>query len=229
MEDWLNWTIYFSPVVLGDVLELSCPQMAQAWRHIRLAVIYYTKGSVMHSSLTQHDKDSASLAASKHLWDAAVILQTVCPMSMCTLNLRLVVVYSRMQEQHTGAIWTTVEMWIERMIQHLKSNTVMETLHMPEIVTGNEYLLKLRLEELSREVSDVQTHVHTMLQGIRVASCLGERSGTPDDESLVTYLQCKVPTPRTSSGAYLHFVVLEFNCLQPLQNDSFTLNPHSMP
>ena len=219
MEDWLNWTIYFSPVVLGDVLELSCPQMAVAWRHIRLAVMYYTKGTVIYSSLTQLDKDGASLAASKHLWDAAVILQTECPMSMCTLNLRLVVVYSRMQENHTGAIWTTVEMWIERMIQHLKSNTVMETLHMPEIVTGNEYLLKLRLEELSREVSDIQPHVHTMFKGMRATSCRGEGAGTIDDESLATYLQCKVQ----SSGANLHVWSLILIALQPLLNLSFTL------
>ena len=212
MEDWLNWTIYFSPVVLGDVLELSCPQMALAWRHIRLAVMYYTKGPVIYSSLTQGDKDSASLAASTHLWDAAVILQTVCPMSMCTLNLRLVVVYSRMQEQQTGAIWTTIEMWIERMIQHLKSNTVMETLHMPEIVTGNEYLLKLRLEELSCEVSDVHTHVQSVLKGISATSCRGEHAGTIDDESLATYLQCKVQTPSTSSGAYLYVLDLGINC-----------------
>ena len=188
MEDWLNWTIYFSPVVLGDVMEKSCPQMAIAWRHIRLAVIYYTKGSAVYDTLTHDGKQAASVAASRHLWDAAVILQTVCPMSMCTLNLRLVVMYSRMQERHTGAIWTTLEMWIERMIQWLKSNTAMETLHMPEIVTGNEYLLKLRLESLSSEVQNVQTHVSNMFQCVRNAP----HTYTLDDDSLDTHLECRV-------------------------------------
>jgi hypothetical protein len=188
MEDWLNWTIYFSPVILGDVMEKSCPDMAIAWRHIRLAVIYYTKGSAVYDSLTHDGKQDASVAASKHLWEAAVILQTVCPMSMCTLNLRLVVIYSRMQERHTGAIWGTMEMWIERMIQFLKSNTTMETLHMPEIVTGNEYLLKLRLEELSSEVTNVQTHVSNMFQCVRS----GPHTYQLDDETLETHLECRV-------------------------------------
>ena len=178
--------------------------MAEAWRHIRLAVIYFTKGGSVYPFMSHVERASVSQAASQHVWDAAVILQRHAPASMCTYNLHMVVLYSGMQEKETGAIWNTMEFWIERHIQHLKSNTVVKTMHVPEVVLGNEFLLKCRLHESRDQV----VHLHELMEQASLTESNNPKtSGKADDHTLPIHLECRVP-----DGAWMLILLAARTC-----------------
>jgi hypothetical protein len=154
MEDWLQFLVYFGPVVFGDVLELALPHMAKIWRHLRAGLVYYTRGSkYSEGPISSPTRIRSREQARDNMWKAAVEMEKHCPTSMLTLNLRLVVVHLYAQEDATGAIDNTLEWWNERCIGQVSRNTPELTIAVPEVVTVNAYLLHERLDDTRSRVT----------------------------------------------------------------------------
>lgn len=154
MEDWMMWTIFYSPAVLGNVLRDQLPEMAEAWDCLRKAIIFYLKGKAMlqHKTFDEQKRafDYLREHARKHMWRHAELMETHGPAYMMTLNMRQVVVHLYQQEEWTGAVWRSNEWWLERIIGfcgRLPSN--LHTLN-PELVMGNAYMGRRALEKSER-------------------------------------------------------------------------------
>lgn len=121
MEDFLNFVVYYSPLVFGKLLVGWNMDMEDAWNHLRRAVLHYARGTSTADVTTPDAQvQQARAAAKQHLWDHARIMETKGPRKMLTFNMRLAVVHLFRQEQYLGVVGAAMEMWVERAIQRVK-------------------------------------------------------------------------------------------------------------
>lgn len=157
MEDWLNFLVYYGPVVFGNVLTTAVPIMAKIWGHLRAGLTYYTRGSTYmgEGPISSPERMAARVRARDNMWFAAIEIEKHLPASQLTMNLRLVAVHLFAQEDATGAIDHTLEWWNERCIGQVSRNTPELTTAVPEVVTVNGYLLRERLDDTRSQVNDL--------------------------------------------------------------------------
>ena len=69
MEDYMNFVVYYAPLVFGDLLLYQNIHKEDAWQHPRRAVLHYTRGMVTSDAhLTGTEVSQARVAAKDHLW-----------------------------------------------------------------------------------------------------------------------------------------------------------------
>jgi hypothetical protein len=196
MEDWLNFLVYYGPVVFGNVLTRVVPKMAVIWGHLHAGILYYTRGSGYHEGpIGSPERLTSRKRAADNMWDAAEAMEQYCPANMLTLNLRLVTVHLYAQEDATGAIDNSLEWWNERCIGQISRHTPELTTAVPETVTVNGYLLRERLDDTRSRVND--------LSAMAAAETSGRRSVVKDV---------------TSSSDGIYFLDKSWGVQQPLLN-----------
>ncbi|KAK3275106.1 hypothetical protein CYMTET_16738 [Cymbomonas tetramitiformis] len=116
MEDMLNFILIFSPMVFMDVLKNLNPELDKAWWTLRRAVLYFMRGPAIGLCGDLQSRAEPRKETGKELWAFAVIVEQQCPMNMLTLNLRMAVVHLCKQEEETGVVSSTNELWVERLL-----------------------------------------------------------------------------------------------------------------
>jgi len=138
MEDWLNWTLFYSDIVLGGTLAETRPQVHKAWLALQSAIFYHMRPSVVAGNGDMVSRADARKQARASLWQFAEIMELHGPRKAMSMVLRLVVVHSYQQEEWTGAIVHSNEFWVERAIHFMKLLMNGYT-GSPEVMLGNAY------------------------------------------------------------------------------------------
>ena len=121
MEDFLNFVLYYSPVVFGKDLLTWNIQIEDAWQHLRRAVLHHVRGGVVAGeAYNEAEVMQARKAAKANLWAHAKIMETIGPAKMLTFNMRLAVVHLFRQEHYMGEVGAAMELWVERAIKRAK-------------------------------------------------------------------------------------------------------------
>lgn len=120
MEDFLNFVLYYSPLVFGDLLLKWNVRMDRAWQCLRRAVLYYVRGCGIPGDTTEEERRHAREQARLDMMEHAVIMEEDGPLKMLTYNLRLMVVHLNRQEYQLGKVGCALEFWVERGVQRTK-------------------------------------------------------------------------------------------------------------
>jgi len=120
MEDFLNFVLYYAPLVFGDLLLKWNVRMDRAWQCLRRAVLYYVRGRGLPGDTTEDERRQARDQARSDMLEHAVIMEEDGPLKMLTYNLRLMVVHLSRQEYHLGLVLRALEFWVERGVQRAK-------------------------------------------------------------------------------------------------------------
>jgi hypothetical protein len=155
MENYLDWTLSYSPIAHGVLKNLDGGVTLVAWKHLRSACLHYTS----LFGTTEIDDDEALLRrknAEQHLRSYAAIIEKEFPVRMCTLNLHMLVTQSFKQEDETGPIMHCTEFWVERFIQICKRACKNKVVDNPEIFLANTYLTRSALDEMSVTTGDIE-------------------------------------------------------------------------
>jgi hypothetical protein len=120
MEDFLNFVLYYAPLVFGDLLLTWNVRMDRAWQCLRRAVLYYVRGRGLPGDTTEDERRQARDQARADMLEHAVIMEEDGPLKMLTYNLRLMVVHLSRQENHLGLVLRALEFWVERGVQRAK-------------------------------------------------------------------------------------------------------------
>jgi len=153
MEDWRNWTFLYSDAVVGASLHHEFPQFAEAWSHLREALMYYfMPGVIVEQDVPLAERSAHRDTARHHLRQFAVIMEEHGPPQMLSLSTRMVVVHSYDQEEWTGSLYHTNEMWVEQGVHHMKMYMGAYT-GSPEARMGKGYLMERHYARRSEEGS----------------------------------------------------------------------------
>ncbi|KAK3247416.1 hypothetical protein CYMTET_43084 [Cymbomonas tetramitiformis] len=120
IEDFLNFVLYYAPLVFGDLLLTWNVRMDRAWQCLRRAVLYYVRGRGLPGDTTEDERRQARDQARADMLEHAVIMEEDGPLKMLTYNLRLMVVHLSRQENHLGLVLRALEFWVERGVQRAK-------------------------------------------------------------------------------------------------------------
>ncbi|KAK3262870.1 hypothetical protein CYMTET_28305 [Cymbomonas tetramitiformis] len=153
MEDFMNFVVYYSPLVFGKDLLTWNIQMEDAWQHLRRAVLHYVRGSVAAGeACCEADVMQAREAAKANLWEHAKIMELTGPAKMMTFNMRLAAVHLYRQEAYMGEVGAAMELWVERAIQRAKGIVkACGIKHSPVEAIMNALCEKQALQEYNRK------------------------------------------------------------------------------
>ena len=168
MEDWLNWALVYSKVVMMGDLKRERPELAKAWDYLRCAIQFHLRPTSFLKSINKDNqayKDAARKAA-LGLWEFAKILERetkpYAGMKFLTINVRLIVVYSDEMRHWLGSMSLANEFWMERSIRVTESLLGNSTTHCVELVMANANVYKWLIEDYRRErnISSDDKHTH---------------------------------------------------------------------
>ncbi|DBB03150.1 TPA: hypothetical protein ACH3X1_013321 [Trebouxia sp. C0004] len=152
LVDWLHFLETFSLFVLRH--DILGSVMQELWDKLRSALLHYFRIVVVDDDLlapgSTFNNDVRHQAQGNLLRYASLVEQHL-PESLLTYNLHILVCRLYKQEEARGCTATCGELWVERGIQHVKSNVKYRTTSCPEKLYVHDLLVDEALSTLRHD------------------------------------------------------------------------------
>lgn len=117
------------------------PELREAWNALRSGLLHYFR-------FQSGNFASARKEAQRNLFKYAQLVEQHMDYRLLTYNLHMLNCRLYDQETARGHVFSTMEFWVERMVQYMKSNVKFRTTAKPELLFVSDLLIDDRLAEL---------------------------------------------------------------------------------